>query len=149
MPNETKLKLYPFSLKKGANIHGIIFGASHPIAVDKFLNIAWTRSPINGDANFDIDDDINKNQLDMFSDKRLTKIEDFKENLRTKVLAKEMTNNFNALGFVHDEGHIGKHASDCLKQMKKKGEIDYEGISPLVTYENVYKLKKRIDYKLK
>jgi three-Cys-motif partner protein len=149
LPNETKLKLYPFSLKKGANIHGIIFGASHPIAVDKFLNIAWTRSPINGDANFDIDDDINKNQLDMFSDKRLTKIEDFKENLRTKVLAKEMTNNFNALGFVHDEGHIGKHASDCLKQMKKKGEIDYEGISPLVTYENVYKLKKRIDYKLK
>ena len=77
LPVKTKLKLYPFSLKKGANIHGIIFGASHPKAVDKFLNIAWARSPINGDANFDIDDDSKKNQLNIFSDKKLTKVEEF------------------------------------------------------------------------
>ncbi len=149
LPNNTKLKLYPFSLKKGANIHGIIFGASHPRAVDKFLNIAWTRSPINGDANFDIDDDTRKNQLDMFSNKRLTKIEEFQQNLRTKVLVKEIMNNYDALEFVHDEGHIGKHASECLKRIKFEGKINYEGTSPLVTYENVYKLKKRIDYKVK
>lgn len=149
LPKETKLKLYPFSLKKGANIHGIIFGASHPRAVDKFLNIAWARSPVNGDANFDIDDDSKKNQLDMFSDKRLTKIEEFKENLRTRVLAKEITNNFDVLEFVYDEGHIGKHASECLKKMKVNGEINYDGSSPLVTYENVYKLKKKMDYKIK
>jgi three-Cys-motif partner protein len=37
IPVNSKLKLYPFSLKKGANIHGIIFGASHPLAVDKFF----------------------------------------------------------------------------------------------------------------
>ena len=85
----------------------------------------------------------------MFSGKKLTKIEEFKENLRTKVLAKEITNNFDALEFVHDEGHIGKHASECLKKMKLKGEINYEGTSPLVTYENVYKKKKKIDYKIK
>jgi three-Cys-motif partner protein len=46
LPANTKLKLYPFSLKKGANIYGIIFGASHPRAVDKFLTIAWKRSPV-------------------------------------------------------------------------------------------------------
>ncbi len=149
LPNKTKLKLYPFSLKKGANIHGIIFGASHPSAVDKFLNIAWTRSPINGDANFDIDEDTRKNQLDMFSNKRLTKIEGFKENLRAKVLAMEITNNFEALKFVYEEGHIGKHASECLKKMKSESEINYEGTSPLVTYENVYKMKKKIEYKIK
>ena len=57
LPSNTKLKLYPFSLKKGANIYGIIFGASHPRAVDKFLTIAWKRNEINGEANFDIDDD--------------------------------------------------------------------------------------------
>ena len=57
LPSNTKVKLYPFSLKKGANIHGIIFGASHPRAVDKFLAIAWKRNETNGQANFDIDDD--------------------------------------------------------------------------------------------
>lgn len=61
LPENSKLKLYPFSLKKGANIHGIIFGASHPRAVDKFLSIAWKRNETNGEANFDIDDDFMKN----------------------------------------------------------------------------------------
>lgn len=148
LPNDSKLKLYPFSLKKGANIHGIIFGASHPRAVDKFLSIAWKRNETNGQANFDIDEDAKKVQLDLFKGKKMTKIEEFKENVRLKVLGKQIKNNFDALQFAHDEGHIGSHASECLKEMKRKGEIDYEGLSPLVTYENVYKAKKKIEYKI-
>lgn len=149
LPIDSTLKLYPFSIKKGANIFGIIFGAKHPLAVDKFLNIAWARSPINGDANFDIDSDSEKTQLDMFSGKRLTKIEKFKETLKTKILSKEIKNNFDALEFAYDEGHIGKHASDCLKKMKKNKEVDYEGLSPLITYDNVVKIKRRVEYKTK
>lgn len=148
LPNNTKVKLYPFSLKKGANIHGIIFGASHPRAVDKFLSIAWKRNETNGQANFDIDDDASKKQLDIWAGKKLTKIEEFKENLRTKVLAGQIKNNFDALHFVHDEGHIGNHAADSLKEMKKNREITYDGTSPLVTYDNVYKNIKKMEYKI-
>jgi three-Cys-motif partner protein len=143
LPSNSKLKLYPFSLRKGANIHGIIFGASHPRAVDKFLSIAWKRNEMNGEANFDIDDDEKKAQLPLFGTKKLTKIEEFKQNVRDKILNKSIKNNFDLLNFVYDEGHIGAHATECLKEMKKKGEIDYEAKSPLTTYENVYKLKKK------
>lgn len=149
IPPSSTLRLYPFSLRKGANIFGIIFGAKHPLAVDKFLNIAWAKSPINGDANFDIDDDFKKNQLDMFGGKKLTKIEKFRENLRSKILLGEIKNNYEALFYAHDEGHIGKHASNCLKEMKRNKEIDYEGISPLITYENVFKTKRKIEYKIR
>lgn len=147
LPGNTKVRLYPFSLKKGANIHGIIFGASHPRAVDKFLNTAWKRSPINGDANFDIDDDSGKSQLDMFSGKKLTKVEQFQEKLKTKVLSSEIKNNYDALLFAYDEGHIGSHADKALREMKKNGEITYDGISPLVTYDNVFKNNKKMKYK--
>lgn len=146
LPSNTDLKLYPFSLKKGPNIHGIIFGASHLRAVDKFLTLAWKRNKINGEANFDIDDDAAKNQFDLFSEPKLKKIEQFKENVRTKVLGKEITNNFELFNFAMEQGHIGSHAADCLKEMKKNGEVSFEGISPLVTYDNVYKNKKKIDY---
>jgi three-Cys-motif partner protein len=44
LPSNSLLKLYPFSIKKGSNIHGIIFGAKHPRAVEKFLNIAWGKT---------------------------------------------------------------------------------------------------------
>jgi three-Cys-motif partner protein len=147
LPSNTSLKLYPFSLRKGTNIYGIIFGATHPRAVDKFLSIAWKHNGTNGDANFDIDDDKQKSQLTFsFVGKKLTKIEDFQEKVRNKILQKEITNNFELLEFTYNEGHIGTHAAECLKEMKRKKEVFYEGVSPLVTYENVYKLKKCIDY---
>ncbi|HSZ84567.1 MAG TPA: three-Cys-motif partner protein TcmP [Puia sp.] len=148
LPNNSKLKLYPFSIKKGANIFGIIFGAKHPLAVDKFLNIAWKRNPVNGDANFDIDDDTKKTQLDIFGGRKLTKIEAFKQDVRTNVLIGKIKNNSDALNFVHKEGHIGNHAAECLKEMKKNGEIAFDGTSPLITYDNVYKAGKKMEYKI-
>lgn len=147
LPANTQLKLYPFSLRKGANIHGIIFGATHPRAVDKFLTVSWKRNEINGEANFDIDDDKSKNQMDLFGGKKLTKIEEFQSSVRSKVLSGEIKNNFELLDYAYNQGHIGNHASECLRNMKKKKEIDYESSSPLVTYENVYKIKKKITYK--
>lgn len=147
LPITTKLRLYPFSLKKGSNIHGIIFGASHPRAVDKFLAIAWKRNEINGQANFDIDDDAQKQQLDIWQGKRLTRVQCFKNMLRTKVLNGDIKNNFEAFDYLLEEGHIPQHALDCLKEMKKNKEVYYANISPLCNYQNVYKLKKKLEYK--
>lgn len=148
LPTGSKLKLYPFSLKKGANIHGIIFGATHLRAVDKFLGIAWNRNKVNGEANFDIDDDSAKRQLHLFDGKKLTKIEEFQKSVRDKILKKEIRDNFELLNFVYEQGHIGAHAAECLKQMKKDHEIDYPGSSPLVTYDNVFREKRKVEYKL-
>lgn len=148
LPNNTALRLYPFSLKKGSNIHGIIFGASHIRAVEKFLGIAWGRNPINGDANFDLDEDKKKDQLDLFEGKKLTKIEAFQQRLRENVLNGKIKNNFDALDFAFEEAHIGSHAATELKNMKTEKLLDYEATSPLVTYENVYKNKRLLPYKL-
>lgn len=147
LPADSNLKLYPYSIKKGTNIHGIIFGASHPRAVEKFLTIAWKRNEINGEANFDIDKDRQKDQLEFFG-KQLKKIDAFQLKLREKVLDGSITDNFGALNFALDEAHLGSHAASELKKMKKEGLIDYEGKSPLVTYEKVFKEKRRIVYQI-
>lgn len=147
LPSESSLRLYPFSLRKGANIHGIIFGASHPRAVDKFLTLAWKRNEVNGEANFDIDDDAKKTQMSIFEGKKLTKIEQFKQNVKEKVMNEEIKNNSEMLAYSYEQGHVGSHSADCLRELKKEGLINFTGTSPLVTYDNVYKLKKIIDYK--
>lgn len=146
LPASSKLRLYPFSIRKGSNIYGIIFGASHPRAFDKFLRIAWDKNDKNGEANFDIDDDSSKAQPDLWGGKRLTKLEDFKKNVREKVLKGEITNNSEALSFAYSEGHLGSHVAVVLRDLRKSGLISYSGTSPLVTYENVYKHRKLVDY---
>jgi three-Cys-motif partner protein len=148
LPHDTRLRLYPFSLKRGANIHGIIFGASHPRAVDKFTTLAWKRNAVNGEADFDMDEDLQKGQLDMFEGKKLTKIEAFQQRFREQVLIGKIKNNFDAFNYTLEEGHIGRHASDELKRMKAEGLIAYNGKSPLITYDNAYKTKRLLEYKI-
>lgn len=149
LPQNTRLKLHPFTLKKGANIYGIVFGASHPRAVQKFLNIVWKRNGLNGEANFDIDDDTSKAQGSLFDAPKLTKIEIFQNNVENKVLNGEIRNNFELFAYTLEEGHLGSHASNALRSMKSKGLIYFEGISPLVTYENVYTKQRKLEYIVK
>lgn len=63
IPTNSKLRIFPFSIKKNANIYGIIFGSKHILGVEKFLKIAWDKNKINGEADYDIDDDTVKTQL--------------------------------------------------------------------------------------
>lgn len=146
LPTPTRLKLYPYTIRKGKNIYGIIFGAKHPRAVDKFLTISWNKNSVNGDANFDIDDDANKIQIDIFGNQSLTKIELFQQKVKEKILNREISNNFELLEFVYQEGHIPKHADECLRQLKKSKIVNYNSGSPLVNYDNVHKNKKLLEY---
>ncbi len=146
LPTATDLKLYPFSLKKGSNIYGIIFGAKLPLAVDKFLSIAWKRNETNGEANFDIYNDDLRIQKSLFGDDQLSKIESFEADVKEKILKKEITNNFELFDYALKKGHVGKHASKVVREMKKSGEVKYEGTSPLVTYDNVYRKKRKLEY---
>ena len=148
LPGQTKLKLHPFSIKKGANIYGIIFGATHVAAVEKFLRIAWKRNEINGEANFDIDRDLSKDQPDLWGEKPLTKLEAFERDVCEAVLQGKIRNNREALEFAYSRGHIGTHASDVLQKMRKESLISFEGRSPLVTYDKVFKEKRIIAYEV-
>lgn len=147
LTSSTELKLHPFSIKKGSNIYGIIFGATHRLAVDKFLDIAWKIDPNSGDANFDIDDAESKKQGDLFETK-LTKVEAFQQNVRSKVLSGEITNNSEAYDYSHSEGHPGRHASEAVLKMKKDREITFEGVSPLITYEQIYRKNRIVKFEV-
>ncbi|SMO72511.1 three-Cys-motif partner protein TcmP [Fodinibius sediminis] len=145
---DSQLKLHPFSIKKGANIYGIIFGASHPLAVDKFLYISWKKNKQNGEANFDIDDDTSKRQTDLFDNEKLTKIEKFKKELEEKIVEGSITNNKEALQFTYETGNSRQIANKYLRMLKKDGIIDYEGRTPGITYDNVFKKKNIVNYKV-
>ncbi len=148
LPENSELKLFPFSIKKTRNIYGIIFGAKNYAAVDKFLKIAWKRNSLNGEADFDIDEDTGKIQLDMFEGQKLTKVEKFKSELETKLLERSTVTNKGVLMYTYSNGHIPQHAVALLKLMKKQGKLEYEGKSPFLNYENVFRKDNIVTYKI-
>jgi hypothetical protein len=154
LPKNTRLSLYPFTIKKHANVYGIIFGATHPRAVDKFLKTAWKKNTINGEANFDIDDENNKCQASLFDDsqpefgRKLRKIEIFKQNIRQEILEGRITTNKDAFDYTLKQGHISAHANEEVAAIKKEKLIRYDGKSPLINYEQVYKNRRIINYQI-
>jgi three-Cys-motif partner protein len=154
LPKQTKLSLYPFTIKKGTNVYGIIFGATHPRAVDKFLKTAWEKNNVNGEANFDIDDEINKCQASLFDNsqpefgRKLTKIESFKQNIRQEILGGKIKTNKDAFDYTLKQGHIPAHTTEEFAAMKKEKLIQYDGKSPLINYEQVYKKNRIIHFKI-
>ena len=148
IPPYSSMRIYPFSIKKDANIYGIVFGSSNILGVDKFLRTTWNINPINGSANFDIEEDNSKLQMDLFEGKLLNKIEKFQQDLKQAILNREITTNEQAYIFTISNGHIPPHAHEIIKQMQKEKLIKYKGTTPAVNYDNVFKRHNIVEYKI-
>ena len=142
--------LFPFSLLKNDNnnVYGLIFATKHPLGADKFLRVAWSLNNLNGTANYDIEKEFNKDQVDLFDGPLPSKIESFQMNLREKVLKEDIKNNVQAYLYCLNSGHISSHADDELKNMKKERLITFDSKSALVTYDQVVKKKRLVEYKV-
>jgi len=137
IPTNSTLQIFPFSIRKGSNIYGIIFGSKHILGVEKFLKIAWNKNKINGEANFDIDKDIDKAQPTLFPEmKQLTKIEKFEYNLEELISLKKNVTNKELYYFTYSNGHIAEHTNNWLKNAKKIKKISYKG-HPKTTWKSV------------
>lgn len=147
LPTNSIVKLYPFSLKKGKNIYGLIFGAKNILAVDKFLDVVWKVSPKNGRANFDIYDDEEKKQPNLFPELiGKTTMQSFREQLEKEILNKKIKNNKDAYYYTLENGFLPEHATQVLKSLKKSGKIRYNSKGPLINYECVVKKKRVVEY---
>ncbi|MCB0703435.1 MAG: three-Cys-motif partner protein TcmP [Candidatus Kapaibacterium sp.] len=144
----SELKIFPFSLKKNSNIYGIVFGSKSYLAVDKFLSIAWSKNRDNGEANFDINQEHEKLQFDMFGEGKMTKIEKFQSDLEIEILNKTLINNKDVLIYTYQNGHIPKHSTEVIKKLKKNKLLLYHTRTPYISYNKVFKEVNIISYKL-
>jgi len=148
IPIGNEIKLYPFSLKKGKNIYGLIFGSKHIRGVDKFLSIAWDKNRINGVANFDIDGELPKDSQQFtltFSEfVKQTKLDKFREELKEFILGDILVNNLDVYIYTLEKGFTTKHSIELIKELKKKNLIYYKGQTK-INYKS-YKEKIIVNY---
>lgn len=122
LPQNKTYYLAPFSIKKGKNIYGLIFGSNHTLGIEKFLNVCWKINPQTGDANFDIDKEgIDPDRPSLFEEFNIpTKIQYFQKELRDKIQNHQISNNKEIYNFTFEMGCLPAHANQVIKKLQKE-----------------------------
>ncbi len=118
--------LAPFSIKKGANIYGLIFGSAHPLGIDKFIQIAWQNDEVTGEADFNIDrENIQAGQLNLpLPECQPSKISDFEVELENLLREGKIANEVDVMQVCFNHGVKRKHAEPILVKLKKENILD-------------------------
>lgn len=99
IPKNKDYYLHQYSIKKGTNYYGLIFGTSHSLGMEKFLKVCWNQDKMAGEANFDINNDFAEGTL-FYTEQFSNKIERFKEDIYNKICNKEIVSNIEGLKFA-------------------------------------------------
>lgn len=126
LPTEGKYFLAPFSIKKGSNIYGLIFGSAHPLGIDKFLQVAWRSDEISGEADFDIHrENIRPGEMLLpLAEMRPSKIAAFESELEHLLRGGRLANEFDVMQVCFEHGVKRQYAEPVLARLKREGVID-------------------------
>lgn len=132
IPSGKEYYLAPFSIKKDANIYGLVFGTGAPLGILKFLTCSWKVDEDTGESNYDIDNDNldpyrtgNQETLSFMKDLKATKVTVFEQELKQKILSGAFETDRAILLYALDRGFIGKHISVVIRQLKKEGHLKF------------------------
>lgn len=129
IPKGEEYYLAPFTLKRGSNIYGVIFGSHSLRGLEKFLISAWRLDPQAGASNANIFHDIpsEQGQLTLFSEEPSNKEYDYQQRL-WEYLSEERTNlDLYKFGLIC--GFLPKQTSQFLKEFQNEGKIEVTSIS--------------------
>jgi three-Cys-motif partner protein len=122
IPPSVRYFLGGFSIKKGPNIYGVIFGSGHPLGMDKFLRVAWRTDELNGEADFDI----NRDDCGPLLSSLLppTKITAFESDLASRIRSGLVKTEADVISVCFEHGVRRQHSESVLKTLKAEGVID-------------------------
>jgi hypothetical protein len=109
----------PFSIKKGANIYGLILATTHRRGMEKFLKVCWDLDPSTGEANYNIDaDPAWSGEKFLFQEmSTITKIDCFKQSIQ-EALRNGTMNNVELYRFCLEQGFCASEANKALRSLQ-------------------------------
>ena len=123
VPSGKEFYLAPFSIKKCANIYGIIFGSGKLLGLEKFLKVCWNKDSISGEANYDIDDDIVRKGKTLFKDLDIShKMGLFKKRLFD--FLQDFRSNNELYKFTLESGCLPTHTGEILRELRENERLE-------------------------
>ncbi len=115
-----------FSIQKGSNYYGLLFGSNHTLGAEKFQRVCWKRDDVTGEADYNIDRELiyDKDQRILFEDMKVPrKIKEFQNQLEKMLLQKEIKNDIEVYKFALKNRCLVKHSSEVLEKLMEENKI--------------------------
>lgn len=124
--NEQEFYLHHFTIRKGANYYGLIFGTGHTYGMEKFLKVCWAHDELAGESNDNKYGDYQKGTL-FYDPENSNKIELVKRELRAKILSGDISDNISGLKFALKRRCLPKLFVHMAKELERQNLIKRVG----------------------
>lgn len=126
IPEDKEYYLHSFTIQKGSNYYGLIFGSNHTLGMEKFLKVCWSEDQLAGESNCNINNDYEIGSLfynPTFSNKK----QNVYNIVKDKILKKEIISNIEGLKFVLSQGCEPQLFVDVVKDLMNSKQIEIDG----------------------
>ena len=139
IPDDKEYYLHHFSIKKGANYYGLIFGSNHTLGMEKFLKVCWKHDTLSGEANYNIDNNWEEGTLFSQLGENVKKDTVSKE-IKELILSGEIKDNKTGLKYALINGCEPKIFTEAVLNLKKEKLIEIVGKFNRQT-SNIHRIK--------
>lgn len=126
VPSGKEYYIHHFSILKGSNRYGLIFGSGHTYGMEKFLTVCWRKDKYAGESDELINDDWEDNtlfaEIEPPQKKRIVK-----EEIQQRILKGDITDNKTGLKYALQRGCLGDVYCDAVKELLLAGKISIDG----------------------
>ncbi len=147
IPKGKEYYLHHFSIKKGANYYGLIFGSNHTLGMEKFLKVCWHHDKLSGEANYNIDNNWEANSLFAQLGENIKKDTVSKE-IRELILSGKITDNKTGLRYALTKGCEPKLFTNVVQKLINEKSIEIVGKFNKQS-TNIHRIKEIYKIKLK
>ncbi len=113
-----------FSLKKDANIYGVIFGSNHLRGLDKFVRTCWKLDEKTGQANYDIDRENIDDSVPYLIQPVPKKVSLYQDALALLIKNGTLHSNRDVIVHYLTNGMLCSHAKPVLAKLRAEGVIE-------------------------
>ena len=119
VPNISEYYLHHFTIKKGSNYYGLIFGTSHTLGIEKFLKVCWLKDKLSGESNFSMYNDFEPNTL-FYSESNTVRLNEYKALLKSDILKGRVVNSIDGMKHALLNGVPTKVYLEVIEDVKDK-----------------------------
>jgi hypothetical protein len=122
IPQNKEYYIHHFTIKKGANYWGLIFGTNHSLGMEKFLRVCWKKDKYSGESDFNIDNDEPVDSL-FYTGNTSNKKEKVKNDIKVKILASEISDNIQGLKYALKNRCLPEVFVSVVQELEKGGLV--------------------------